>query len=169
MSNPCFTFSAIVAHRIAQMTQPVTNIYMYREAQANADGSVLGKMRVGLHVFPTIERGNGYVSLKKGIYTMKHSIKNTGRKVKCLRPTNDKISTILVHDAQNDNSNNLSGCIAPGMEKKANGLGIRRSAEAMDLLWFLLGGWQQDKLVSFHVESNVPGDDRTKENWDRLK
>jgi hypothetical protein len=101
---------------------------------------------------------------------MQHSTKNTGRTVKCLRPVEQAYRTLLIHDALNDNSNNLTGCIGPGMSKKASpGMGIRRSAEAMEAIWKLLGGWKNGKTVTLHVTGNVPGEARTKATWQRGK
>ena len=147
----------------------ITEISFERDTAANKDGSLFGTLTVGTTKFPTIERGKDFVNLKSGSYVMKHSIKNTGRKVQCLRPEIVQIATLLVHDALGDSSNNLEGCIAPGMEKKANNLGIRRSAEAMEAIWKLLGAFEEGKKVTLNVLNNVPGETRTKETWQRLK
>jgi|SRR5688572_4576004 hypothetical protein len=147
----------------------ITEISFEREAAANKDGSVFGTLTVGTTKFPTIERGKDFVNLKQGSYVMKHSTKVTGRKVNCLRPEIVQITTLLIHDALGDSSNNLEGCIAPGMEKKASNMGIRRSAEAMDAIWKLLGGFEEGKKVTLNVLNNVPGESRTKDTWDRLK
>jgi hypothetical protein len=147
----------------------ITEISFEREATANKDGSVFGTLTVGTTTFPTIERGAGFVNLKTGSYVMKHSIKNTGRRIQCLRPEIVQIYTLLIHDALGDSSNNLEGCVAPGMEKKANNLGIRRSAEAMEAVWKLLGGFEEGKKVTLNVLNNVPGETRTKDTWERLK
>ena len=147
----------------------IVEIAFERNTKANKDGSVLGTLTVGTREFPTIERGAGYVNLKQGDYVMVHSTKNTGRKIKCLRPEITRIGTLLVHDAYNDSSNQLQGCIAPGMEIKPNGMGILRSAQAMDEIWKLLGGWEAGKKVTLKVENNLPGETRTKDTWERLK
>ncbi|MEZ5427069.1 MAG: hypothetical protein R2747_12440 [Pyrinomonadaceae bacterium] len=117
--------------------------------------------------FLTMERGVRYVNLKIGTYEMKHSIKNTHRRVKCLRPTDRRLSTILIHDALNDDPRNITGCIAPfpfGGESCG-----QSSAEAMELLWTMLGGWHEGKKVTLKVLTNVPGETRTKETWGRLR
>jgi len=145
-----------------------------------SDGHVRGIMRVkhifddgkacreqNMGTFLTLERGTKFVNLKVGTYEMKHSIKIEGRKVKCLRPTDWRISTLLIHDALNDDPKTLEGCIAPfffgGEAYNQN------SAEAMELLWTLLGGWEEGRKVTLEVLTNVPGDRRTKETWNRLK
>lgn len=148
---------------------PITEISFEREAAANKDGSVFGTLTVGAKKFPTIERGKNFVNLKQGSYVMKHSTKVTGRKVKCLRPEIVQITTLLIHDALGDSSNNLEGCIAPGMEKKPTNMGILRSAAAMEEIWKLLGGFEEGKKVTLNVLNNVPGESRTKDTWDRLK
>ncbi|MFQ5504092.1 MAG: hypothetical protein ACE5F1_04740 [Planctomycetota bacterium] len=162
------------------MTEAIKLIVLEREPKAYADGSVPGILHVGPESFPTIERGQGYVSLKIGDYVMVHSWKWTGRRVKCLRPVEPlkrfarkgekTIETILIHDAKNDDSLQLSGCISPGMVKKGGrGMGIRRAAEAMERIWELLGGFHEGKRVTLHVASNVPHELRTKETWDRVQ
>jgi hypothetical protein len=120
-----------------------------------------------LGTFLTLERGTKFINLKIGSYQMKHSTKIEGRKVKCLRPTDWRISTLLIHDALNDNPSTLEGCIAPFLfGGEANN---QTSAEAMELLWTMLGGWQEGKKVTLNVLTNVPGDKRTKETWSRLR
>jgi hypothetical protein len=116
--------------------------------------------------FLTMERGTKYVNLKIGTYEMKHSTKIEGRKVKCLRPTDWRIGTLLIHEALNDDPRNVTGCIAPfSFGGQAYG---QSSAEAMEFLWTMLGGWQDGKKVTLKVLTNVPGDSRTKETWKRL-
>lgn len=157
-------------NRVVQILNDTTHIWFCRETVAYSDGSVPGQLRVGAMVFPTIERGGDRVNLKIGVYVMEHSTKRTGRKVKCLRPVESKLDTLLIHDAFNDSSLELEGCIAPGLAKKPPpGMGILSSAAAMDQIWALLGGWQAGKTVTLHITSNVPGEARTKETWERLK
>src|SRR5688572_4608892 len=81
-------------------------------------GHVFGVMNVknnGAEVgrFSTLERGVKFTNLKVGDYEMHHSKKRKGRQVKCLRPTNMFISSVLIHDAYRDDANELEGCIAP--------------------------------------------------------
>ncbi|MBI3469694.1 MAG: hypothetical protein HY000_42390, partial [Planctomycetes bacterium] len=128
-----------------------------------------GKFQVGLHTFPTIERGVKYVNFKKGDYVMVHSWKRTKRIIKCLRPVIKQIDTLLIHDALYDSGDNLTGCVAPGMEKRQDAEGIMRSASAMEEIWKLLGGFEEGKQCTLHVVNNVPGETRTKETWGRLK
>ena len=152
------------------MTEKVKLIVLKRDLEAHRDGSIPGTLYVGDHKFPTIERGGGYVNLKVGDYVMEHSVKNTGRPVKCLRPIEKEVDTLLIHDAFKDSSLQLQGCVAPGMAKKPPpGVGILRSAKAMELLWTLLGGWEKGKQVTLHVLNNVPGETRTKMDWNRTR
>lgn len=120
-----------------------------------------------LGTFFTLERGHGMADLKIGEYEMEHSIKRTGRKIRCLRPTDKRIETLLIHDAYQDDPDELLGCIAPfqfGSEAYQ-----QSSAEAMQTLWLLLGGWEQGKKVTLRVLTNVPGEKRTKETWWRTR
>lgn len=174
----------------------------WRENRAHPDGSVPGYLSIGAAclfppidlnvpvqsisakmpascskgraVFPTIERGGVYVSLKIGQYEMKHSKKKRkgapGGVINCLQCTDSPIDQILIHDALNDSSVNLAGCIAPGMEKKPPpGQGILESEKAMEEIWKLLGGYSIGKLVTLNVWSNVPGETRTRKTWGKLK
>jgi hypothetical protein len=127
-------------------------------------GDVCREMNLG--TFLTLERGVKFVNLKVGSYEMEHSTKIEGRKVKCLRPTDHRISTLLIHDALDDNPRTLEGCIAPfKFGGQSDG---QNSAEAMELLWTLLGGWEAGKKVWLVVLTNVPGEKRTRESWKRL-
>ncbi len=117
--------------------------------------------------FLTLERGTKYLNLKVGTYEMKHSTKIEGRKVKCLRPTDWRISTLLIHDALNDDPNNLEGCIAPFLF--GDEAYFENSADAMKILWSLIGGWQEGRKVTLVVLTNVPGETRTKETWQKTR
>ncbi len=123
----------------------------------------LGKM------FSTRERGGEYVSLRIGTYKMKHSIKNTKRKIKCLRPVEGSITTILIHDAYKDNPATLEGCIAPGTMTGA--AHWADSEIAMEELWQILGGWEEGKEITLNVMTNVSylPTDQTRDQWDRTK
>lgn len=115
--------------------------------------------------FSTLERGVKFTNLKVGDYEMHHSKKNTHRKVQCLRPTNKYISTVLIHDAFNDDANELQGCIAPfttGGEAHYTG-----SAKAMETLWQKIGGFDESfqSKITLRILSNVPGEKRTSTEW----
>ena len=114
--------------------------------------------------FSTMERGNGYVYLRVGSYPMKHSRKGTGRKVKCLCPIEERVSTILIHDAKSRRPTSLAGCIAPFfMGSEAYEFS---SAEAMESLWEMIGGYERGKRdVTLEVLTNVGTDTLTKETW----
>lgn len=98
-----------------------------------------------------------YSSLRIGIYVMKHSWKNTGRRVKCLRPVETNIQRVLIHDAFDDDPNTLSGCIAPGII--GGEADWQNSALAMEKLWEALGGFQEDKEAYLMVLNNATGVD----------
>lgn len=122
------------------------------------DGMEVGKL------YP-LERGLKFTNLKVGTYQMRHSIKHKARQVKCLRPTNMFISSVLIHDAFKDDANHLEGCIAPflfGSEAHYSG-----SAQAMEQIWTLLGGYdaKQQKTIALRIVNNFPGEDRTADQW----
>ena len=123
------------------------------------------------HLFPTIEHGGTTISLKIGQYKLKHSKKKReppiGNTINCLQVTgHPKIDQILIHDAWKDSSNNLAGCIAPGMKKKTKGPGgVLQSAKAMEEIWKLLGGYRIGTEVTLNIWSNTPGETRTIHNW----
>lgn len=133
-------------------------------------GHVTGVMTIkrgGAEVgkFSTLERGVKFTNLKIGEYEMYHSKKRKGRQVKCLRPTNIYISSVLIHDAYKDNAATLEGCIAPFLfGSEAHYVG---SAQAMEKLWELLGGYDegQKSKVTLRVLNNVPGEKRTAADW----
>jgi hypothetical protein len=133
-------------------------------------GHVCGVMTIrqgGAEVaqFSTLERGLKFTNLKIGTYEMHHSKKNKGRQVKCLRPTNKFISSVLIHDAYKDDANNLEGCIAPFLfGSEAHYVG---SAEAMDKLWEKLGGFDEShrQTITLRILNNFPNDNRTAAEW----
>ena len=178
-------------------------INFWRESKAYRDGSVPGWLEVGTmalmpglepgaavqskvdimpatvrnspHLYPSIERGGGYVNLKIGQYKMQHSKKKRrgapGGTINCLQVIeHGNIDQILIHDAMGDSSTQLEGCIGPGLRKKtAPGMGILDSKGAMDEIWKLLGGYTLGNKVTLNVWSNVPGETRTKLTWGKLK
>lgn len=145
------------------------DLMLYRTGP-DKDGYEMGYLmfpKIG-KMLTTRERGHGYVSLRIGKYRMKHSIKNTNRKVQCLRPVESSITTILIHDAYKDRPETLEGCIAPG--KMGGGANWHDSAQAMEELWRLLGGWESEKEITLQVMTNVsyipPGQKR--KEWGRV-
>lgn len=162
------------------MAGAINLIILKRDPNPHADGSIPGTLYVGDKEYPTIERGQGYTTLKIGDYRMEHSWKNTGRRIRCLRPVEDNIAhlrakeksvtSVLIHAAYKDSSLKLEGCVSPGMKKKPDGgMGILDADEAMDEIFELLGGFQEGKTVVLHVANNAPGDTRIKETWDRVQ
>jgi hypothetical protein len=122
-----------------------------------------GGVRVGQ--FSTLERGLNYTNMKVGTYEMIHSWKRTKSRVRCLRPTNRWITTVLVHAAYNDDAKWLEGCIAPfviGSESYYKG-----SSEAIEQMFQMLGGFddQTPKRVSLVVLNNFPNEHRTAAQW----
>ena len=115
-------------------------------------------------------------SLRIGVYEFKHSMKEynldgslSKYPIRCLRPVNQGIRSVLFHRAYNDNPENLSGCIAPGKFEPLDA--FSESEEAMAKIFDLLGGYEREKIVKVHVLSNASGvgHEERKENWDRLK
>ncbi len=132
--------------------------HVYGVMTVKNNGAEVGK-------FSTLERGVDFTNLKIGVYEMHHSKKHKARPVKCLRPTNMFISSVLIHDAYKDDANHLEGCIAPflfGSEAHYTG-----SAQALDQLWTLLGGYDesQQKTITLRVLNNFPGEKRTADQW----
>jgi len=120
------------------------------------------------YLFSTRENGPNRPSLRIGTYQMVHSIKRTHRKVQCLRPVEDAIQTMLIHDAYMDNPEDLTGCIAPGLI-----LGLSawvNSAAAMQQIWAILGGFQEGQVETLVVKNNVSYIDpnQTRQGWSRL-
>lgn len=48
-------------------------------------------------------------------------------------------------------------------------MGILKSADAMEEIWKLLGGYKLKTKVTLNVWSNTPGETRTKLTWGKLK
>lgn len=117
-----------------------------------------------------------YSSLRVGTYEMKHSMKThnldgtpSAYPKKCLRPTDDRIKSVLIHAASSDDPDNLSGCIAPGSWRSL--FSFTDSATAMAELLEAIGGYQEGNLVNLKVLTNATGvgDSETKETWKRTK
>jgi len=144
----------------------MSDITFKRTGTINENGSVAGELTIGEKTWPTIERGSKYTFVRKGDYTLKMDIKNTGRKVECLRFNHDGIKTHLIHDALNDRHTNLQGCIAPGLT--SNEKGIVDSAKAMKEVLAALGGFTEGKTKTISVINNITGDE-TGEAWIRRR
>ncbi|HEY0459218.1 MAG TPA: hypothetical protein VGC97_08790 [Pyrinomonadaceae bacterium] len=144
---------------VTRVSQQPNKGHVFGTMSVKKDGAEIGK-------FSTLERGGEAPSLKIGDYEMHHSIKHKKRNVQCLRPTNMYISSILIHDAYNDDADELEGCIAP-FEFGAEADKLHGSAQAMVKLWEMLGGFDKthEKKIKLRILSNVPGDNRTAENW----
>ncbi|MEO0822645.1 MAG: hypothetical protein AAF074_19730 [Pseudomonadota bacterium] len=119
-------------------------------------GVVVGDLIVGTLVIPCMER-TGTPWLRKGSYTMERSVKNTGRKVACLRPIVCAYSTLLIHDAKSDNPWNLSGCIAPGTGRQRPDMArVWHSKDGMEKLLKALGNPAVGERFELLVENNPP-------------
>ena len=141
----------------------MVDITFKRKTPINANGSIPGELTIGSKTWPTIERGLNYTFVRKGTYELIMVKKVSGRAVKCLCFHEDRaISSHLIHDALDDNHVNLSGCIAPGTSKTANG--IKESARAMEEVFEALGGYKEYKKVKIEIQNNIHGDE-TKEQW----
>lgn len=116
--------------------------------------------------FSTLERGVKFTNLKVGEYEMHHSKKNKGRQVKCLRPTNQFITSVLIHDAYDDKAIYLEGCIAPYLVG-SEACEYTGSAQAMEKMWKAIGGFDENhkKTITLRILTNVPGEKRTAAEW----
>jgi hypothetical protein len=146
-------------------------IEVMRTGIQKGTGHVTGVMTIkkdGVEVkrFSTLERGVKFTNLKVGDYEMHHSKKNRGRQVKCLRPTNQFIMSVLIHDAWKDKASTLEGCIAPFM-MGSEAHPYTGSAEAMEKLWEAVGGFDEShkKTITLRILTNVPGEHRTAAEW----
>src|SRR5688572_8539121 len=97
----------------------VTPVLTLMRTGPDANGEECGYLKVMWtgDVFSTRENDENlkHSSLRVGTYKMIHDLKRTGRKVQCLRPVEKAIEYILIHDAYDDDPNELKGCIAPGI------------------------------------------------------
>jgi hypothetical protein len=141
---------------------PTVTLIFRRAETANENGSVPGTLTVGDKDYPTIEAG-GVTSVRKGSYTLKMDIKNTHRRIQCLRFTDPGMRTLLIHDVWRDDPQYVQGCIAPGLRSDARG--IHDSAKAMAEIIAALGGFQQDQPVPITIENNAPGVQGGKDEW----
>jgi hypothetical protein len=141
----------------------MADIVFRRLGTINPNGSIPGELAIGGKSWPTIERGLNYTFVRQGAYTLLMCKKVSGRTVKCLCFFDDPaIQTHLIHDAQDDDHNNLEGCIAPGLAKDANG--IKDSAKAMAEVFAALGGFEEWRKKTIEVQNNVHGNEN-KEAW----
>jgi hypothetical protein len=146
-------------------------IEVMRTGIQKGTGHVRGVMVIknnGVEVtrFSTLERGVNFTNLKVGEYEMHHSKKNKGRQVKCLRPTNKFIMSVLIHDAYDDKAKYLEGCIAPYMTG-SEASPYTGSAQAMEKMWEAIGGFDENhkRTVTLRILTNVPGEHRTAAEW----
>jgi hypothetical protein len=141
----------------------MADIAFKRTGKINSNGSVPGELTVGTRTWPTIERGATYTFVRKGEYELLMCYKVSGRHIPCLCFHESRaISTHLIHDALNDDHNELEGCIAPGTS--ADDKGINGSAKAMQEVFAALGGFAEWRKVTIDVQNNVAGLE-TKDEW----
>ena len=121
----------------------MADLILKRDDKTNSDGSIPGMLIIKGTKFPTIERGENYVTVRKGTYSVKMGFKvklRNEKKIKCLRFDHCGAKTILIHDALHDNWRNLEGCIAPGLnfnQNRGDKL-IKKSKMAMTRIFILL-------------------------------
>ncbi|HMS39443.1 MAG TPA: hypothetical protein PKE69_04400 [Pyrinomonadaceae bacterium] len=116
-----------------------------------------------------------YSSLRMGEYEMEHSMKThnlngtpSANPKKCLRPTDARIRSVLIHAAAKDNPDTLQGCLAPGTFGQL--YDFSDSEKAMEELFQALDGYEIGKKVTLKVLSNATGAGYdTKETWKRTK
>ena len=129
--------------------------------------------------FSTREYGGTltYSSLRVGQYEMEHSMKThnldgtpSSNPKKCLRPTDSRIRSILIHAAYSDEPGTLLGCIAPGIMGAIDQ--FTDSQMAMQKLLEALDGYEEGKIVVLKVLSNATGVMplfETKDTWHRTR
>ncbi len=141
---------------MSEVIKPVLTLQRVGPDQNNEERGYLKVMFTG-DVFSTRENDSTlkYSSLRVGIYVLEHSIKLTKRHVRCLRPIESHIQKILIHDAYNDDPNELEGCIAPGII--GGEADWSNSALAMEKLFESLGGFELGKQVNLVVLNNATG------------
>lgn len=121
------------------------------------------------------DKNLSHSSLRVGIYEMVHSMKThnldgtpSSNPKRCLRPTIENIKSVLIHAAENDNPNTLSGCIAPGIFGNVND--FINSELAMQQLFEEIGTYEEGKKVTLKVLSNATGvGNGSKDDWWRTK
>ena len=133
-----------------------------RLGRLNVDGTIPGSLKVKHTIFPTIERGHGYVTVRRGIYTVEMSL--MGKGTECLRFSERGLRNLLIHPVRLDLAMFLEGCIAPGMIRFGSG-GIYFSKRAMKEILLLLGGFELRKQFLLWVRNNAPGVREEKQQW----
>jgi hypothetical protein len=139
----------------------MADIVFRRTGIVTRGGAVMGELTIGTKTWPTVEK-SGCPWVRKGTYTLMRCTKVSGRAVPCLSFHDSKaINRILIHDANEDNHNDLAGCIAPGLT--AHEKGIQGSDKAMEQILAELKVEMWGK-VTIEVENNLWGTE-TKEAW----
>lgn len=117
----------------------------------------------GMHVdhvtYDTIERMDGTVWLKPGVYNAAMEIsvdqRNPGRRqirpVHSQRNNQDRICNFLIHASAPPHF--LEGCVAPGYESAR---GLEASPSSLETLFLALGGFEAGKPVLFNVSGVMP-------------
>lgn len=147
---------------------PLSQQIIYRRVTgANKSLIAFGELTIGNKTWPTAENARYPDSwARKGKYMLKIDMKREKRQVNALRFWHKHISTILIHDAKNDNPHTLAGCIAPAQSR--DGDTIEGSAAAMNDLWDALGGYSPGKFVPITIENNIWGSE-TARPWLRRR
>jgi len=117
------------------------------------DEGIRGLLEVSGEEFHTLERGRDKVTgqpyklLPPGPYhlEMAYWTNRHGDKGKAIRVLGEYSNNrIYIHPANFPNQ--LSGCIAPGVVE-LDGRGVGRSREAMERIFEILGGWEENRRV----------------------
>ena len=155
-------------------TETTVELVLTRKA-VNKDESRPGDLKVTgtdgtVKTFPTIE-GKNRPWLRKGEYEFYMDNKRTGQAAKCLRSKKWFLAPFLIHKTfGKEDGAALEGCIGPGLSRNTKG-GVKQSAEAMDQIFKMLGGFpkkiDKDNLIKFKVTNNVPGGSGTQTSFEK--
>ncbi len=142
----------------------------WRDAELDEHKHVQGYLwvRSGVYGGPggfwTREKGQKFVRMRPGTYTMEHSTLSQYPDVKCLRPvglSDPKQAACLIHPITDhvnvkyrDSAEVLAGCIAPFLMWLPEAPGSSKAA--MEMLWKWLGGYAKGKQVSLRIINDVP-------------
>lgn len=117
----------------------------------------------GMHVdyvtYDTIERMDGTVWLKPGVYNAAMEIsvdkRNPGRRqirpVHSQRNNEGRVCNFLIHPSAPPHF--LEGCVAPGYESAR---GLEASKPSLETIFLSLGGFEAGKQVLFNVSGIMP-------------
>ena len=110
------------------------------------------QVTIGPLSLPAIERGDGYVYLRPGIYKAEFGYwtSKSGKKARAIRILGVYDDRVYLHPANWPWQ--LEGCIAPGTS--ATKTGVANSRDAMDLIFEALGGFELKKRFEIEVRGS---------------